>query len=72
MPGWWKAAFIRHLGKDEPVPKSKRAKQFVMEQRNMSPEEIENMRVACAWDECDRSIPSTEMQPPDWHNLLVY
>ncbi len=55
---------------DEKLAKRKRP--VVMEQRTMSPDEIENMRTACAWDECDQSIPYAEMQPPDWHNLLVY
>ena len=54
------------------MAKSKRTKQFVMEQRTMTEDDLEKMRVACIWEGCDRSIPSTEMQPPDWHNLLVY
>ena len=66
------ATLTRRRGMDEPMAKSKRAKKLTMEQRTLSPEDFEKMRVACIWDDCDRSIPSTEMQPPDWHNLLVY
>ncbi len=54
------------------MAKNKRAKQWVSEQRTMSPDDLKKMRVACAWDGCTRSLPSAEMQPPDWHNLIVY
>ena len=54
------------------MAKSKRTKQFVMEQRTMTEDDLEKMRVACIWEGCDRSISHSEMRPPDWHNLLVY
>ncbi len=38
----------------------------------MTKDDLEKMRAACIWEGCDRSIPFTEMRPPDWHNLLVY
>ncbi len=54
------------------MSKSKRIKQWVGEQRTMSPDDLKNMRVECVWEGCDRSTPFTEMRPPDWHNLIVY
>ncbi len=54
------------------MAKSKRAKQWVSEQRTMSPDDLKKMRVACIWEGCDRSTPDAEMRPPDWHNLIVY
>ena len=54
------------------MAKRKNPEQFVMEQRTMSPDDLNKMRVACAWDKCTRSTPSEEMRPPDWHNLIVY
>ena len=54
------------------MAKSKSTKQFVMERRTLSPEEFKKMQVQCIWEGCDRSIPLTEMRPPDWHNLIVY
>ena len=38
----------------------------------MSSQDVAAMGSMCAWAECVRHIPSTEMQPPDWHNLIVY
>ena len=38
----------------------------------MSSQDVAAMGSMCAWAECDRHISSTEMQPPDWHNLIVY
>ena len=38
----------------------------------MSSQDVAAMGSVCAWAECVRHIPSTEMQPPDWHNLIVY
>jgi len=49
-----------------------RAKQWVSEQRTMSPDDLKKMRVECIWEGCDRSTPMAEMRPPDWHNLIVY
>ncbi len=54
------------------MAKSKSAKQLVMEQRTLSPDEIEKMRIACAWDECDQSMSSTEMTPPDRSDTYDY
>ncbi len=54
------------------MAKSKSAKRFVMEQRTISEDDFEKMRIACIWEGCDRSISHTEMRPPDWHNLIVY
>ncbi len=38
----------------------------------MSSQDVAAMGSMCAWAKCARHIPSAEMQPPDWHNLLVY
>ncbi len=54
------------------MAKRKKPKVMTMERRYMTPDDIEEMGVACAWDECGRHISSAEMQPPDWHNLPVY
>jgi len=54
------------------MAKSKRTKQFVMEQRTMTEDDLEKMQVECIWEGCDRSISFTEMRPPDWRNLIVY
>ncbi len=43
------------------MAKSKRAKQWVSEQRTMSPDDLKKMRVACIWEGCDRSTPDAEM-----------
>ncbi len=54
------------------MAKRKKPTVMTMERRTMLPDEVKNMRVACAWDGCTRSRPIKEMQPPDWHNLIVY
>ncbi len=50
----------------------KKPKVMTMERRTMTEDDLKKMQVACIWEGCDRSIPITEMRPPDWHNLLVY
>ncbi len=54
------------------MTKRKKPKVMTMERRYMSPDDIEKMRVACVWEECDRSISDKEMMPPDWRSLIVY
>ncbi len=51
---------------------ARKPKVMTMERRTMSPDDVKNLRVACIWEGCDRSISHSEMRPPDWHNLLVY